>query len=441
MARRMKWEIVHVPGEPERSLEVDTVDVFASNIEPKLANNIVRQLNQVVPLENLRHVKRVRRRTAEGKVELSVILCLSGEYEKDAEALPRGIHQLISAYNLCPYRAKVAKHAAISKEEWEEQCKLWPTSYHPSTNLDGIATLSEGELQLIFNYMDSAIQLTKMSYAGGKVQNAAVIVDPLRGQVIASAHDQTSYPCPLTFKTSARGGCVDECGVTIASQSDSNEFGNNQDNSVKKFALQKCNEYSGVSCLNPWGWTTQRASHQNSSGKSDNKFSWHPLRHAAIVAIENAAARDRELFPGLGSSESQSEPIDILPNPSDNCPSKRQKIQVFEELNMEKEFLHNSEPNELMRPYLCTGFDIYLVWEPCTLCAMALVHQRIRRIFFALPNPNAGALGSVYRLQGEKSLNHHYSVFRISIPEQNLHEIELNASNNSSNKAESKEEI
>lgn len=61
---------------------------------------------------------------------------------------------------------------------------------------------------------------------------------------------------------------------------------------------------------------------------------------------------------------------------------------------------------------------------------MALVHQRIRRIFFALPNPNAGALGSVYRLQGEKSLNHHYSVFRILIPEQDLNRVELNVSDN-----------
>lgn len=47
---------------------------------------------------------------------------------------------------------------------------------------------------------------------------------------------------------------------------------------------------------------------------------------------------------------------------------------------------------------------------------MALVHQRVKRIFYALPNPNAGALGSVQRLQGEKSLNHHYAVFRVFLP-------------------------
>lgn len=28
---------------------------------------------------------------------------------------------------------QVCKEAASTKEEWEEQCKLWPTSYHPPT--------------------------------------------------------------------------------------------------------------------------------------------------------------------------------------------------------------------------------------------------------------------------------------------------------------------
>ena len=51
---------------------------------------------------------------------------------------------------------------------------------------------------------------------------------------------------------------------------------------------------------------------------------------------------------------------------------------------------------------------------------MALVHQRIRRIFYAFPNPDNGALGSVYRLQGERSLNHHYAVFKVLVPEQVL---------------------
>lgn len=37
---------------------------------------------------------------------------------------------LNNCYSNC---TQVAKYAASSKEEWEEQCKLWPTSYHPPT--------------------------------------------------------------------------------------------------------------------------------------------------------------------------------------------------------------------------------------------------------------------------------------------------------------------
>ncbi|PIA25987.1 hypothetical protein AQUCO_10200041v1 [Aquilegia coerulea] len=101
----------------------------------------------------------------------------------------------------------------------------------------------------------------------------------------------------------------------------------------------------------------------------------------------------------------------------ENLPTKKQKIYISkDESDSDLKVCTNGSHFETETPYLCTGFDIYLVWEPCTMCAMALVHQRIRRIFYAFPNPIFGALGSVQRLQGEKSLNHHYAVFRVSLP-------------------------
>ena len=62
-------------------------------------------------------------------------------------------------------------------------------------------------------------------------------------------------------------------------------------------------------------------------------------------------------------------------------------------------------------PYLCTGYDAYVTVEPCAMCAMALVHSRIRRLIYALPAVD-GALGSHYHLHTERSLNHHFQVFR-----------------------------
>lgn len=53
----MAWELIEVPGNLNISLQDSTVDVVAAKIDPKLANTLIRQLSQVCPLENLRHVK------------------------------------------------------------------------------------------------------------------------------------------------------------------------------------------------------------------------------------------------------------------------------------------------------------------------------------------------------------------------------------------------
>nr|XP_019703566.1 tRNA-specific adenosine deaminase TAD3 isoform X2 [Elaeis guineensis] len=320
---------------------------------------------------------------------------------------------------------QVAKNAATSKEEWEEQCKLWPTSYHPSTNPDGITGFNEEESKYVFKYMKVAIHLAKSHYHGDKVVNAAVIVDPSCRQIIASACDQT---CPMSTLTNETGSidvsCIEREANTASTHSDADGLASSNECLFPNFSPHECSDvYSGVCCLNPWGWAEQRPYHQQSERQCGNNHPWHPLRHAALVAIEKAAERDRQLFPSVGSSNNPSNSDDDLKFASDSSPAKRQKTQI-----LKTEDCANCLSPEAMRPYLCTGFDIYLLWEPCTMCAMALVHQRIRRIFYTFPNPSAGALGSVYRLQGEKSLNHHYSVFRILIPEKALYQVESNGS-------------
>ncbi|XP_049542158.1 probable inactive tRNA-specific adenosine deaminase-like protein 3 [Anopheles darlingi] len=64
-------------------------------------------------------------------------------------------------------------------------------------------------------------------------------------------------------------------------------------------------------------------------------------------------------------------------------------------------------------PYLCTGYDVYLTHEPCIMCAMALTHSRVRRVFYHHLNAHVGALGSLVKLHTIKELNHRYEAFRI----------------------------
>lgn len=95
------------------------------------------------------------------------------------------------------------------------------------------------------------------------------------------------------------------------------------------------------------------------------------------------------------SSSSSSPPIDYAAIDASSLPNDT-KIN-----NLEK-----------YGPYLCTGYDVYLSHEPCTMCSMALVHSRVKRIFFETAS-DTGAVCSLVKLHTIKALNHHYEVFHV----------------------------
>ena len=63
--------------------------------------------------------------------------------------------------------------------------------------------------------------------------------------------------------------------------------------------------------------------------------------------------------------------------------------------------------------YLCTGLDLYLTHEPCLMCAMAIVHSRVRRVLYALGVGSEGGLGGEggWRLHRQRGLNHRMDAF------------------------------
>ena len=57
--------------------------------------------------------------------------------------------------------------------------------------------------------------------------------------------------------------------------------------------------------------------------------------------------------------------------------------------------------------YRLPGCELYVTLEPCAMCAMALLHARIKRVVFGAYDPKTGAGGSVLNLFEERRLNHH----------------------------------
>lgn len=50
--------------------------------------------------------------------------------------------------------------------------------------------------------------------------------------------------------------------------------------------------------------------------------------------------------------------------------------------------------------------DLYVTLEPCAMCVGALVHARIRKLFFAATDPKAGAVSSAVSLLDKDFFNH-----------------------------------
>jgi tRNA(adenine34) deaminase len=56
------------------------------------------------------------------------------------------------------------------------------------------------------------------------------------------------------------------------------------------------------------------------------------------------------------------------------------------------------------------GCEMYVIIEPCAMCAGALVHARLKRLIYGAPDPKAGAVRSVISVVNHPNLNHRMEV-------------------------------
>ncbi|XP_044582067.1 probable inactive tRNA-specific adenosine deaminase-like protein 3 [Cotesia glomerata] len=143
----------------------------------------------------------------------------------------------------------------------------------------------------------------------------------------------------------------------------------------------------------------------------------HPMWHASMLAIDLIAA-----MRGKGAWNLISNVNDFI---YDN--SRKRKLQSnlplcypqtlraidvpkFNYSTNIKSKTKNDNTQEDCK-YLCTKYWIFLVQEPCAMCAMALVHSRVGMVFYSTSNKSYGVLGSKTSLNTLPGLNHRYKVW------------------------------
>ena len=74
------------------------------------------------------------------------------------------------------------------------------------------------------------------------------------------------------------------------------------------------------------------------------------------------------------------------------------------------EVLALRQASQALQRWRLTGTTVYATLEPCPMCAGALVNARVDRLVYAVPDPKAGAVGTLFDIARDPRLNHRIEV-------------------------------
>ncbi|PNH08162.1 tRNA-specific adenosine deaminase-like protein 3 [Tetrabaena socialis] len=439
---------VLVPSQQE--LQLRTVRLAVAAFPSKAGSQLVRALGCVAPLAEHRHLKRVRKAPDDGSL-LEAILCDlpqaslpdagadrapmppagsaggahlpaagSGDVALDSAAaadvvssstssgptdlavgcLPAALQSLFAEHRGVRLRlVHAAADAPQTRQQWEAWMPLWPITWRVPEHGAHVTeeTAVDARTQAYFEgHMRLALRLA----AQGAAANAAVIVQSAGSVPVAQAADGAAahplhHAVMLAIEAAAERDLRLWPGPAVGGSADAGSVSGDAEDGGQADGKEQRQQGSG------------QAQGPEGTAPGDDDGAAPSLGPGSIgcsgaMRIANSASASGDACapeplggPGGGGGD----------DAADGLASKRPR-------------LGEGPPDAAAasagpRPYMCTGFDCFVVREPCVMCAMALVHSRVERVVYAVPDGAHGALGGCRRLHACRSLNHNYKVYRM----------------------------
>ncbi|MEP6821960.1 MAG: tRNA adenosine(34) deaminase TadA [Chthoniobacterales bacterium] len=82
------------------------------------------------------------------------------------------------------------------------------------------------------------------------------------------------------------------------------------------------------------------------------------------------------------------------------------QVELLKDATAHAEMLAMTQAEAAIGDWRLNECDLYVTKEPCTMCAGALVHVRMRRVIFGCSDPRGGGAGGMINLLQMPTLNH-----------------------------------
>ena len=291
-----------------------------------------------------------------------------------------------------PPLLQVSLHAPITREQLVDWGAHWPLTWRSpdASALPHLAELSAEEVAAMQRHMAAAWQLAAANGAAGGIANACLIVDPQRDAVVAQAADCSSAH-PLRHAAMAAVAAAAEWQLRVWPPQ-AGEPGAKAAGAAAE-AGPAAAAHAGLVHAASGQLDAADGKRRRLEGNTDVRSAAHASPPAAAAAAGEGAQAGGTAAQPAGAAPAAGAAAGAAAAPQAAAAG--------------------DDPGP--RPYLCTGYDAYLLHEPCIMCAMALVHSRLQRVVYCVPDPQRGALGSALKLHAQRSLNHHYAVWHLPL--------------------------
>ncbi|EIW51246.1 uncharacterized protein TRAVEDRAFT_137698, partial [Trametes versicolor FP-101664 SS1] len=139
----------------------------------------------------------------------------------------------------------------------------------------------------------------------------------------------------------------------------------------------------------------------------------HPLRHCFINLVRAVGE--------LRASSTSIDPISPVPVPDVPSPAPAVDVSssavpldpVDAALTPERSQTPSAQSQAEVRNgahYLLTSLTLFTTHEPCVMCSMALLHSRVREVFYLFPIEKTGGCGSITCVPRLEGVNHRFAV-------------------------------